>query len=105
MKSRILVVEDERTALQALGSLLCVEGYEVFTPECIDIPALSRSSNDDWLSGLPFREGYWQVIRKVQLQLLKSALAEASGNKAEAARALGIQRRLLYEKLTEFGLN
>jgi DNA-binding NtrC family response regulator len=77
----------------------------VITPDCIDIPALSRSSNDGWLSDLPFQEGYWQVIHKVQAQLLKSALQEAKGNKAEAARVLGIQRRLLYEKLTELGLN
>jgi hypothetical protein len=29
---------------------------------------------------------------------------EAKGNKAEAARILGIQRRLLYEKLTKYAL-
>jgi len=32
------------------------------------------------------------------------ALEESAGNKAEAARRLGIHRRLLYEKLKEFGM-
>jgi len=36
-------------------------------------------------------------------QLIKAALGEAHGNKAEAM-ILGVRRRLLYEKLTEFGL-
>jgi DNA-binding NtrC family response regulator len=36
---------------------------------------------------------------------VKAALGEAQGNKAEAARILGIQRRLLYEKLSELGLD
>jgi DNA-binding NtrC family response regulator len=35
---------------------------------------------------------------------VKGALEEAKGNKAEAARILGVQRRLLYEKMTELGL-
>ena len=52
----------------------------------------------------PFREGYWDVIRKVEGRLLKAALDEANGNKAEAARILGIQRRLLYEKVSELGI-
>jgi len=30
---------------------------------------------------------------------------KAKGNKTEAARILGIQRRLLYEKMAEFGLS
>jgi DNA-binding NtrC family response regulator len=54
---------------------------------------------------LPFRDGYWNVIRRVEAQLLRSALHAAQGNKTEAARILGIQRRLLYEKITELGLN
>jgi DNA-binding NtrC family response regulator len=35
---------------------------------------------------------------------VKTALEQAKGNKAEAARILGVQRRLLYEKMSEIGL-
>jgi two-component system, NtrC family, response regulator HydG len=35
---------------------------------------------------------------------LQSALAEAGGNKAHAARALGLSRRALYRRLEQFGL-
>jgi len=44
-------------------------------------------------------------VRELESQLLRAALEEAKGNKAEAARILGIQRRLLYEKMAEFGLS
>jgi len=37
--------------------------------------------------------------------MVKAALGEAQGNKTEAARILGIHRRLLYKKLSELGLN
>src|SRR5262249_18711703 len=75
----------------------------VITPECIQFPNRPVAVRGDWLEQIPFREGYWTVIRKVECQLLKAALDEAKGNKAEAARILGVQRRLLYEKLTELG--
>ena len=40
----------------------------------------------------------------VEAQLLRAALAEVEGNKFKAAALLGIQRRLLYEKMREHGL-
>jgi len=76
----------------------------VITPECVQFADRRAPANACWLDQLPFREGYWNVIRKVEGQLLKAALDEASGNKAEAARILGIQRRLLYEKMSELGM-
>jgi DNA-binding NtrC family response regulator len=44
------------------------------------------------------------VIRQVEERLLKAGLDHANGNKAEAARILGIQRRLRYEKMSELGI-
>ena len=76
----------------------------VITPECIQFPDRRSQSNGCWLDQVPVREGYWNVIRKVEGQLLKAALDEAKGNKAEAARILGVQRRLLYEKISELGI-
>jgi DNA-binding NtrC family response regulator len=47
------------------------------------------------LLDLPFRES----IQTWERLLIERALKKADGNKAEAARLLGIHRRLLYEKL------
>jgi DNA-binding NtrC family response regulator len=77
----------------------------IITPECIQFADRSSAEALSWLEQIPYRDGYWQVIRQVEAQLVKAALGEAQGNKAEAARILGIQRRLLYEKLSELGLN
>ncbi len=77
----------------------------VITPECIQFPQRTLATPSGWLDQLPYREGYRTVIRAVEAQLLRAALQDAKGNKAEAARILGIQRRLLYEKMTELGLN
>jgi two-component system response regulator AtoC len=76
----------------------------VITPECIQFSDKRSPSQGCWLDQIPFHEGYWNVIRKVEGQLLKAALDEANGNKTEAARILGVQRRLLYEKMAEFGI-
>jgi DNA-binding NtrC family response regulator len=40
----------------------------------------------------------------VETELLRAALADAEGNKLKAAALLGIQRRLLYEKMREHGM-
>jgi DNA-binding NtrC family response regulator len=45
-------------------------------------------TNGCWLDQVPYREGYWDVVRKVEGRLLKAALQDANGNKAEAARIL-----------------
>lgn len=76
----------------------------VITPECIQFSQGATEDSASWLDLLPHREGYWNVIHRVESQLLCAALQDAKGNKAEAARILGIQRRLLYEKMAEFGL-
>ncbi len=76
----------------------------VITPECLQFSPSHGSPGDPGFDGLPYSHGYWQVIRRVERSLLQSALRAAQGNKAEAARILKIQRRLLYEKMAEFGL-
>jgi DNA-binding NtrC family response regulator len=77
----------------------------IITPECIQFADRSVQHSSSWLEQIPYHDGYWPVIRQVEGQLISAALGEAQGNKAEAARILGIQRRLLYEKLSELGLN
>lgn len=77
----------------------------VVTPEVIAFPTTaSPNQTGAWESNVPYRDGYWPVLRRVEVELIRAALHEAGGNKAEAARILGIQRRLLYQKMAELDL-
>jgi DNA-binding NtrC family response regulator len=52
----------------------------------------------NWLSGtLP------EVVQRVERELIRRALAETGGNRAQAAERLGIRRQLLYQKLERYG--
>jgi DNA-binding NtrC family response regulator len=53
----------------------------------------------DW-ENLPFHE----AVAHFERHLIERALRQAGGNKSDAARRLGIQRRLLYEKLQQLTL-
>jgi len=77
----------------------------VITPDCIQISQRSYADAGTLESCIPHRDGYWKVIHRVEAHLVRSALQDAMGNKTEAARILGIQRRLLYEKMAEFGVS
>jgi two-component system, NtrC family, response regulator AtoC len=50
---------------------------------------------------LPFKE----AVAALERELIRRALEAANGNRAEAARRLGINRRLLYSKLEEHKLS
>lgn len=76
----------------------------VITAECIEFPRRHAPPSVGWLDQIPYREGFKRIVHIVEAQLLKKALAEADGNKLKAAALLGIQRRLLYEKMREHGL-
>ena len=67
-----------------------------------NVPA--AATRGSWEAEVPYRDGYWPVLRRVEAELVRAALGEAGGNKTEAARILGVQRRLLYQKMTELGL-
>ena len=52
------------------------------------------------LLNLPFHES----VATWERRLIEHALEASRGNKSDAARRLGIHRRLLYEKLQQFGI-
>jgi DNA-binding NtrC family response regulator len=74
-------------------------GGRVITPDLVttedNMGSASRTSDCEKLLHLPFRES----VQAWERLLIDRALEAANGNKAEAARKLGIHRRLLYEKL------
>jgi DNA-binding NtrC family response regulator len=44
------------------------------------------------------------AVRRLEQAMIRKALVEAGGNRAEAARRLGIHRQLLYTKLKDYGI-
>ncbi len=52
-----------------------------------------------WLAGtLP------EAVARVEIAMIRRALASAGGNRTHAAERLGIRRQLLYQKLARYGL-
>ncbi len=45
------------------------------------------------------------AVERLERELIAHALAASQGNRAEAARRLGIHRQLLYRKLAQYGLD
>jgi DNA-binding NtrC family response regulator len=74
----------------------------VIGPDDLDFlqsPADAAGAVTDWLEGeLP------AAIARLEAAMIRRALAAAQGNRAEAARRLGIHRQLLYEKLRRYGI-
>ena len=61
-------------------------------------PVPARDAGTDWLAGeLP------EALARLEAEMIRRALAASGGNRAEAARRLGIHRQLLYEKLRRQG--
>jgi two-component system response regulator AtoC len=87
-----------------IARAIAIAAGGVITADCIDFPRRQTAQAVGWLDQMPHREGFKPIIHAVEAQLLRAALAEAGGNKLKAATTLGIQRRLLYEKMREHGL-
>lgn len=82
----------ERSVIRAGGRVITADLL------LIDESAIATTPKENELEALlhlPFRES----VRAWERLLVDRALKAANGNKAEAARTLGIHRRLLYEKL------
>ena len=45
-----------------------------------------------------------EAVARLEVTMIRAALARSGGNRAEAARLLGIHRQLLYEKLRQHGI-
>ena len=79
-------------------------GSDVLLPEHLfaatsDTPApVAGNAPDLW--ALPFKE----AVAALEKGLIQRALEETQGNRSEAAKRLGINRRLLYSKLEEHHL-
>ncbi|KAA9167349.1 sigma-54-dependent Fis family transcriptional regulator, partial [Delftia sp. BR1] len=71
----------------------------VIGPEHIGLqPAAANGPAIDWNGPLA------PAVAQLEREMVTRALAATMGNRAEAARRLGLSRQQLYRKLAEFGL-
>jgi two-component system NtrC family response regulator len=70
----------------------------------IDLQAKFESTLLSWAERAPLEEGWRACIETLEKSLIERAMITANGNKSKAAELLKIHRRLLYEKLREYGL-
>ncbi len=85
----------ERAVVLARGPLITVE----------DLPELpGRRPGDDFSPAQLLAQPLEQAVADLERRMIRHALARAAGNKAQAARILGIHRQQLYAKLKELGI-
>jgi two-component system response regulator AtoC len=72
------------------------------TAESFPLPA-DRTAG--WPEAAPLDDGLHALVAQLERSLIARALIEARGNRTRAAEILKIHRRLLYDKLREFGLD
>jgi two-component system, NtrC family, response regulator AtoC len=61
-------------------------------------------SPEDPMDFIPIEDGLHAAVEKLERRLIERALAATGGNRSRAAEILKINRRLLYDKVREFGL-
>ena len=64
-----------------------------------------RGLHEALLAGPRGPAGPVQPLEKSEEQLIREALAATKGNRARAARMLGISRSTIFRKLKEYGLD
>lgn len=74
----------------------------VLIAESLQADAAPRGA--DPFGQAPLELGLHEAVRQLERRLVERALAQAKGNRTRAAEILQVNRRLLYEKIKEFGL-
>ena len=85
----------ERAAILARGAPI--------GPEHLSAPEMGANTSP--FDTVPLEAGFHANVRALERRLVERALAEANGNRTEAAARLGISRRLLYDKLRQLDLD
>jgi two-component system, NtrC family, response regulator len=73
-------------------------------PEHFEDLRVTPSAADPF-SGVPLEVGFHESVAQLEKNLVERALRAAGDNRSRAAELLKINRRLLYDKLKEFGLD
>lgn len=96
------VRELENTIARAL---VLARGNLIDRSDILLLADKQESASAHWTSLVPLHSGWKENVDALERALVERALAEAEGNKSKAADILGIHRRLLYEKLRQFGID
>jgi DNA-binding NtrC family response regulator len=75
----------------------------VIRPEDVALDAGPPAA--DPVGGFPLDEGLHAAVARLERGMIERALAASGGNRTRAAEILKINRRLLYDKLREYGLD
>ena len=100
-------VRELRNAMERCTALV---RHAVIAADDLDLPA-SSSQADGTRTGLGGLPDQWLdvelpvAVERLERTLIAHALTAASGNRAEAARRLGIHRQLLYRKILQYGID
>lgn len=84
----------ERALVLSRGGLLTTQHLEAAAPPA---PA-------DPFDAVRLEEGFHAAVERLERRLIERALAQAGGNRSRAAELLKINRRLLYDKMRQYGL-
>jgi DNA-binding NtrC family response regulator len=84
----------ERAVILAHGAAI--------TPDLFRAPQGGRTAT--LFEDVPLDEGLHEQVKKLERSLISKALTQAGGNRTRAAELLRINRRLLYDKLREYGI-
>jgi DNA-binding NtrC family response regulator len=77
----------------------------VVTAAEIQLHPTSQRIGARWTDQVPLETGWQANISELEKSLVERALRQAQGNKSKAAELLSIHRRLLYEKMRQFGID
>ena len=88
----------------AIERALVLAKNGVITESEIELRSRQTLTSTPWTDLVPLDQGWKPSVEALEKSLLERALRHAEGNKAKAAELLGIHRRLLYDKMREYGL-
>jgi len=86
----------ERAAILARGKVIGEAELDFLRPN--PLPPVEHDAGGKSNRMLP------EAVAELEAAMIRRILAESGGNRAEAARRLGINRQLLYEKIRRYGL-
>ncbi|HYI95903.1 MAG TPA: sigma-54 dependent transcriptional regulator [Bryobacteraceae bacterium] len=87
----------------ALERALVLSRNGVIGPEHFTLQPATGGA--DMFDNVPLEWGLHEAVSRLERRLLKRALEASAGNRSRAADLLKINRRLLYERLREFGID